>query len=167
MQRFAYFCIYIVNVKLNTMKKTLLFLTTILVTLSFTACSTSDDIDETPEVKSTNTIMLVGKWQLTKVETSFLTPKLYDYSQCNIIYEFKSDNVLTISGEIDNVTYLGHDIGDHVYSIIDDDGGYGIIGLPYGLKIDYRTSWYILTSKELKIDDRPLDGLVYTLIKTN
>ena len=40
-----------------------------------------------------------------------------DYTPYNVIYEFKADGVLTVSGETSQVDiYLGHEIGDHFYA---------------------------------------------------
>lgn len=110
---------------------------------------------------------ILGKWKLIKTRGIVLSSegydlKCYDYSRYDIVYEFKTNNVLTISGDLD----IWPKIGEHFYSIVDDEKGLGMVGLPYGLKIgDNLTYWYQVTSKELIIDMRPLDGTTYYLVK--
>ena len=67
---------------------------------------------------------LIGKWKLEKVEIAIsfgndeesdLTT--FDYSQNNIIYEFKANNTLIVSGSSDKIDYRGHKIGSHVYKV--------------------------------------------------
>jgi len=115
--------------------------------------------------------LIIGKWQLVKVDEVFVPippPPSYDYSKYNIMYEFKANGVLTVFGETNNIErYIGHEICDHLYSFVDDDGGLGMPNLPFGLQIGTFTSWYKISSEELIINDSPLDGYIYYLIKIN
>ena len=65
--------------------------------------------------------ILSGKWKLL-LFTSFSTMEELvipiDYTQKNIIYEFRANNVLMVSGAINNIDYRGHEIGKHSYEIL-------------------------------------------------
>ena len=69
---------------------------------------------------------IIGKWKLVKIEVDIdlengngiRNPTTFDYSQDNIIYEFKKNNVLTISGSIDKNDYRVHEAGDHFYEMV-------------------------------------------------
>jgi len=70
------------------------------------------------DLKSENDI-LSGKWQLTTIspfKTEGMDLVLIDYTPMNIIYEFKANNVLTVSGNVDN-NYGGLEIGNHFYVV--------------------------------------------------
>ena len=60
---------------------------------------------------------IIGKWKLMKKDTwhegVFAT---FDYSQYNVIYEFNTSGILTISGDYDNECTILK-IGNHPYSI--------------------------------------------------
>ena len=102
-----------------------------------------------------NEISIIGKWKLVKVTYPF-TAQSYDYSQCNIIYEFDTNDILTVSGvNCINTIYRGHEIGEHFYSVNDDNK----------LTINYLTSSYTISSERLEISNAPLDGEVYNLNK--
>ena len=115
--------------------------------------------------------LISGKWQLVEVREVFVPVPphpSYDYSGYNIVYEFKTNGVLTVSGETYDIDrYIGHEIGEHPYSFIDDDRGLGMPNLPFGLQIDNFPYWYQISSEELKIDYSPGDGYIYFLIKLN
>ena len=130
----------------------------------------SNQIEEIPEetIDSTLYTLISGKWQLLTVEEVFVpVPQpTHDYSKYNIVYEFKPNGVLTVSGATDDIErYIGHKTGKHSYSFIDDGNKLGMVGLPFGLQINNFISWYQLSSEELIINDSPLDGYVYFLIK--
>jgi hypothetical protein len=73
----------------------------------------------TVEVTTMN-IGILGKWKLVKTDIGFINQTTSDYSQYNIIYEFKSNNILTISGKTDDIEiYKGHEIGEHFYRIVE------------------------------------------------
>ena len=63
---------------------------------------------------------IIGKWKYVKHTTPFTSsgPIISDYSQYDIVYEFKTNNVFTVSGATDLIdSYQGHAKGDHSYSI--------------------------------------------------
>ncbi len=127
--------------------------------------------EKKPEEGNPYYTLLIGKWKLEKVKEVFVPvppPPTHDYSQYNIVYEFKTNKVLIVSGEIEKIKrYIGHNPGEHSYSFIYDDNKLGLPNLPYGLKIDNFISWYNITSEELIINDSPVDGYIYYLIKIN
>jgi hypothetical protein len=93
------------------MKKILKYIMLSVVLLSlvggFSACERKEkEIIETRHV---------GKWKLEKIEKDALN---FDYSQHNIVYEFKTNNILIVSGDIDSIEdYRGHEIGEYFYKI--------------------------------------------------
>ena len=93
---------------------------------------------------------VIGKWKLMKEQTSgFGSPsKEIDYSKDNIVYEFKNNGVLTVSGN-GIVGWLEN--GNHSYSI----GNYNEI------QIGYSISWYSISPDELIIDRRLVDGSAF------
>ena len=110
---------------------------------------------------------ILGKWKLEKsagIRFAWQygdpgTPyQCDDYSQSNIVFEFKTDNVLTISAEID--FYLK---GEHTYSFVEYNEWYGReIGLKIG---EYTDFGYQNSSKELVLNLMPVDGPAYYLVK--
>lgn len=113
---------------------------------------------------------IIGTWKLEKIESSGMNPsgpQTWDYSGYNIVYQFKTGGILTVSVDSNSIPdyYGSYTVGNHTYAIVDDKEGYGTAGLPYGLKIGNSTFWYKLSSKELVIDSRPLDGGAYYLTK--
>jgi len=103
---------------------------------------------------SASTASVIGKWKFLKEQTSgfFFPASEFDYSQHNIVYEFEANGVLTVSGNI-NAGWPG--IGTHTYSI----GNYREIF------ISNLQFWYQISSNELIIDGRVLDGSVFYFAK--
>jgi predicted nucleotide-binding protein (sugar kinase/HSP70/actin superfamily) len=107
---------------------------------------------------------ILGKWKLEKEigirmgnsDTPYLCD---DYTQSNIIFEFKANNVLTITADTD--FYLK---GEHSHSIIENDEWWG---KQLYLKIGH-TNWFFgKSSNELVLNLMPLDGPAYYLVKIN
>ena len=94
---------------------------------------------------------IIGKWKLMKRQIVFGEASETDYSQSNIIYEFKTNNVVTISGDSNDI----YPAGDYSYLI----GNYGKLEFN---KFNYN---YFISSTELTIDGRMLDGPAYYLTK--
>ena len=126
-----------------------------------------DDIDEEISVDEEEivddylTSCIIGKWKLMKVLVyTDIALKVDDYSKDNIIYEFKSNGILTISGvPKDNGGYRA---GDHTYSVVPNP----YFGASYRLIID---TFFIygckIANNELWFDILPLDGPAYFLNK--
>ena len=102
---------------------------------------------------------ILGKWKLVKYEYRLMTSppsprQSFDYSKNNIVYEFKRKNILTVTGETDNVEYRGLEMGDHAYEMNYNLKDYMTHGLPfpYLIKIGTIGHSYLLSAKELKIN---------------
>ena len=82
------------------------------VTTMFSSCEQKSNLKEESDI-------LHGKWKLITINLFTIEEgnMLFDYSQKNIIYEFKANNVLTVSGNVENIDYRGHEIGKHFYDI--------------------------------------------------
>jgi hypothetical protein len=134
---------------------------------SFYSCDKKNNPDDTSWIidgKTKNSLAdtanIIGKWKLVKVTTPFVG-SVSNYSNNNIVYEFKTNNVLTISGKTSGIDlYRGHDVGEYFYSIIKNDND-------YSLQIATLTYGYSISSKELKISLAHLDGSIYNLTKIN
>jgi len=135
------------------MKKILILAILFSLAGSFSSCKEKEtDITKVNEI--------TGKWELLKITISF-TPEgaiSRDYSQNNIVYEFKADGILTVSRDINHSDTYVHEQGDHFYSIIDDKE-------EYTLKIDNNLYWYSVSNNDLIIDQSPLDGFTYYFVK--
>ena len=107
-------------------------------------------VDELPA----NITSIIGEWKFMKEQTSgFVSPsKEIDYSEHNIVYEFKTNGVLTVSGN-GNAGWI--EKGNHSYSI----GNYQKI------QVGYSSSWYSVSPSELIIDSRPVDGSAFYFAK--
>ena len=83
------------------------------------------------DLKGENEI-LNGKWQLKAISSlnaEGVDYVLVDYTPMNIIYEFKSNNVLTVFGNADN-NYGGLEIGNHFYVVTLTKINIDPLGLP-------------------------------------
>lgn len=80
---------------------------------------TTCDSDKAEEIIERD--FLHGKWQLITINL-FLTLEegniSFDYSQKNIIYEFGTNNDLTVSGDVADTDYRGREIGEHSYEVL-------------------------------------------------
>jgi len=110
-----------------------------------------------------------GKWKLVKITVPFTPtgPKSYDYSKHDIVYEFDTNGILTVSVETGQIDwYGGHEKGEYSYSIIDESEAKEAVGAnAFVLKIGTLYYSYNVNDKELIIDSSPLDGFVYYFIK--
>jgi hypothetical protein len=103
---------------------------------------------------------IVGKWKLEKIRViSRLGIFCTDYSPYNVVYEFKENGILIVTGDIEDYNWTGD------YSFVKDEWGMGQDGYPWGLNINGSTNWYILSSKKLIIDNSPLDGPTSYFVK--
>jgi hypothetical protein len=121
--------------------------------------------DEIWSVEHDESASIVGKWQLVRTIAVFTArgPIMLDVSPHNIGYEFKSNGILTVSGN----QSIGPESGGHSYSIVDNDEGVGLwISLP-ALKIGDRHYEYKISSEKLEFNDAYMDGSIYRLVKIN
>ena len=109
------------------------------------------------------TASIIGKWKLEKIRVhSRLGVSCTDCSPYNVVYEFKQNGALTVSGSTENFGW--HESGE--YSFIKDEWSMGHDGYPWGLNINNGlTNWYVLSSKKLIIDYSPGDGATYYFVK--
>ena len=120
-------------------------------------------------------LCFIGKWKLEKITIPFYFNSTYDYSQYNIVYDFKPKNVLTISGETDTMVYRGHRLGNSFYKIygvndkIKDKDFYHSHYYNHRpiLKINNMYQTYRISDTNLEIDDSWADGSIYYLVKIN
>ena len=85
----------------------------------------------------------------------------FDCSRHNIVYEFKTNTVLTVSAETEHYRQWPG-TGEHFYSLIEEKR----VGVSeFLLQINTLYRWYRINSRELVIDGSPLDGAIYYLIK--
>jgi len=106
---------------------------------------------------------IIGEWKLEKIRVhSRMGISCTDCSPYNVVYEFKQNGTLTVSGNTEN--YGWHESGK--YFFIKDEWGAGRDDYPWGLNINEgSTNWYMLSSKTLIIDYSPMDGGTLYLVK--
>ena len=99
---------------------------------------------------------IIGEWKLMKAEiVSFSqNPSIIDYSDENIIYNFKSEGKLVITGEV-NVGYLE---GEYDYYFGDDYLGGTSGSKSLLVKINTAKWTYNLTNGEMKLGQSYVDG---------
>ena len=112
-----------------------------------------------------------GKWKLIEIFVPFSIEWYYDYSQDDLVYDFNTNGILTISGETDPIErFRGFESGEYSYSIVDEreaeekggiDGGrlkivskYGSHYFPYNVNFE-----------EFIFGSSMLDGPFYKLFK--
>ena len=137
----------------------------------YSSCATEKNVDENCEdclcifdFTHEKDASIIGKWKLEKIRVhSRMGIACTDCSQYNVVYEFKQNGTLTVSGNSEN--YGWHESGE--YSFIKDEWSMGHDGYPWGLNINEgTTNWYKLSSKKLIIDYSPGDGATYYFVKT-
>ena len=83
------------------------------VTIMFSSCEKKSDLNGENEI-------IYGKWQLKTISPLNVPPgldlMLVDFSPMNIIYEFKKNNVLTVSGRASDIDGVFED-GKHFYDV--------------------------------------------------
>jgi len=100
------------------MKKTISKLRVILVALAVIAVGCDKNSESESEMYIPDPPL--GKWQLVMGDViEKESQKILGYTQNSIIYEFKQNNVLTVSGKTDNTDdYIGHSEGNHFYQMV-------------------------------------------------
>lgn len=106
-----------------------------------------------------------GSWRLVKSVISFSpnSPSEYDYSQYDIIYEFRPDGTLSVSNNDvpDNLlvdAYFEFESGVYSYEFVDSVN-------EKILKIDNYIWWYQISKQKLTLDCSPLDGPILYFVK--
>ena len=126
--------------------------------------------EPSPNENQLNDENLYGVWKLVKVTITGDRPDGFltiDYSEYNIVYEFKRNDILTVSGVPENNQhYLVHEAGDYPYSIGEFHDGRN---LQIGAN-DYDVWWARIFSDEyhneiLEFDTAPVDGPIFSFIK--
>jgi hypothetical protein len=83
----------------------------------------------------------IYKWKLLSIASlgdEYQTQFVLDYAENNIIYAFHSNNVMTVSGNVEGIDYRGLIIGNHPYHVLSPSDakkeglGYGGYGSMYG-----------------------------------
>ncbi len=124
-------------------------------------------LEENWSMTHDETASIIGQWKLVKQGGGLAMCALsvmIDYSQHDIIYEFRSNGVLTITGDPQH--QIWPEIGEHSYSFIDENNGYEIPGLSYGLQIDdFSNFWYSISSEQLVVINGRLMVMLIILLK--
>ena len=125
----------------------------VLLAVIFSSCTKKKDNHDEPA-------SFLGKWKLEKEEYRGWSTTIKTYSQYNIVYEFHSNGVLTVTGVMDDIHYgLYYGVykpGEYLYSIVEDEniehlfpyvkdknGGY--------LKINDKIFFVCISSKEMML----------------
>ena len=114
----------------------------LMMTGSISSC-TNDNVDEdfnfNPKEK------IIGKWKLIR-STHPWSGQSFDYSKCEVVYEFRPDSILITSGEcIERFAYPPNEYG-YYYSFVKDEeelGFTGIVLLP--------ESWKLMASQMMAV----------------
>jgi len=86
--------------------------------------------DEADLEGNEDALNISGKWKLVAVSYWDLEPLILDYSQYDIIYDFKENNILMVSGEAESMDdYRGHERGEHHYERLPISRS-GLTGIP-------------------------------------
>ena len=99
---------------------------------------------------------ILGKWRLISGEWP-MGRITYDFSQYYIVYEFKANTVLTVTGDVDDQVRLG----DFHWAYETDGHGRPTIlieGFPHLFQV---------TSEELILNGSVLDGDIYYFVRIN
>ena len=105
---------------------------------------------------------IVGKWKLMKEVHPYTDsrPITYDYSMYDIIYNFKENGIMEVSGVPENIdNYLGKYMEERTYSLLFIDDGI------YALEIGTITYPFAIKSNKLEIGNATLDGYIYYFVK--
>ncbi|MCC5938326.1 MAG: hypothetical protein JJU34_13695 [Lunatimonas sp.] len=141
----------------------------ILVTLSllcFTACWGPEDPDKECEVVPVagDDNNIVGRWKLVEWQQVVMINggwRIENYSCDNIVYHFQEDGILSVSSDV--TKEFGGEFHDgSMYELAEEsfDNYYS-----YKLKIGTLGYWFSLTDGIMKLDRRPTDGPLLTLIR--
>jgi len=141
--------------------KLLKFLLSMMIVLSCFSCQNSSDEEG---VAGDIDFSIIGKWKLVKSEHPW-GGQTIDYSKHSIVYEFRKDNILKVSGEPADIGrfYCG-ETGESSYSIIEPNKENSFRTLKIG---NNGYCWHKVSAKELILDESPLDGGKIYFIRIN
>lgn len=127
-----------------------------LITISLTTFGCSDD-----NVTSKNEI--VGQWKLIYLHASPWSSYIHDYSDDNILYDFNSNEILTVNG---NGNSAPHADGQHNY-FFGEDALSGVPGDPKVLlvKIDGSKWTYNFSKGQMTLSQMHVDGSTLTFVR--
>lgn len=100
---------------MNTNRTAFAIILTLIIAVNFSSCKKE-------EIEKDYPTQHLGKWQLVfinlyNIELGEFVP--LDYSHANIIYDFRENNILFVSGKIDDIEdYRGHEVGEHFYEVL-------------------------------------------------
>lgn len=100
---------------------------------------------------------IIGKWKFVKTRTAALAApsKTYDYSCNNVIFHFKEDGLLVISGVSEGIRSFGN--GEYSFEFKDVPFFTGMDGT-YTITIGYISGACSIQENKMIIDRSPLDG---------
>jgi hypothetical protein len=103
----------------------------------------NSDSEQESELNFKNDI-LHGKWKLIWIKSFTIEEGdlSFDYSHKNIIYEFKPNNVLIVSGNVNGTDYRGHGVGEHFYDVTIIEAINNTLGLPAPHTVNINTIPY-------------------------
>lgn len=100
---------------------------------------------------------ILGKWKLAKTQIPFVSTEINDYSCNNIVYSFKSINVLTIDSDLEN--YIGGESsGEYTYE-------FSINNQIPVLKVNNVNHRCAITKNSMVWNDSYLDGPVLEFVR--
>ena len=122
---------------------------------SFSSCKKKEENKEPAS--------LFGKWKLEKEILPFIGG-IYDYSKNNIVYEFHTNGILTVTGESDYISYERFKQGEYLYSILTIDEMNELYSSLYGFELEFKYFIYVrigsiiyclypFSSKEMAMDN--------------
>ena len=113
------------------------------------------------------TASIIGKWKLINVEISsylmcLTSPVIIDFSPYDIVYEFKSNDILTVIGETGSFSEYApvHQTGDHSYSFFDPEIGHASMD-------EIQLHMPRISSDQLMFSGWYYDGPFYYFLKVN
>lgn len=144
----------------------LLWIPLIMVLPFFSACKKDDHLDEALRcpVEAVNGANdnITGKWKLVKAKAVFRDPRTEDYSCNDIVYDFRADGMLVISGTTKNP--IGYDEGQYAYEF-SIGKLYQEAEEDYTLKIGNTSLACNIEENQLVINESPLDGPILHLVR--
>lgn len=145
-----------------------LFPMTILIILfMIIACKKDDNMEENLrcpiEALDGANDNVVGKWKLAKAKVVFQNPRTEDYSCDEIIYDFRADGILVISGGASSDS-IGYPEGQYTYAFTADKL-FEWVEESYTLSIDETKIASGINNNQLILNSSPLDGPILYFVR--